>query len=155
MKHDHLYSVEREYDVDLDTLWAAWTKADQLEQWYHPTDLSVVPGTVTSDMEIDGMWTVAVDVPQYDFVAYFFGKYTTIEPQTRIEHTMSYTQSLEEFEQRDLETPFHKVVIELEARGEKSWAKFSQFGELPEDQIPATQAGMTSYFDSLELFLSR
>jgi uncharacterized protein YndB with AHSA1/START domain len=48
------YSVERTYPVDVDRMWSAWTDAPELEQWYAPTDLSVVPGSVVSDAVIGG-----------------------------------------------------------------------------------------------------
>ena len=63
MKHDFLYAVEREYPVAIERLWQAWTTASELEQWYHPTDLTVVPGTATSVPVEGGLWTVAIDVP--------------------------------------------------------------------------------------------
>ena len=88
-----LYAVEREYPVTLATLWNAWVDAEALQDWYHPTDLAVQPGSVTSDPQVGGWWTVAVDVPQ--------------------------------------------------------------FGEMPAEQIPQTKAGMESYFDSLDEYLSR
>ena len=60
MKEEFLYSVEREYPVPIEKLWHAWTDAAALEQWYSPTDLSVVPGSVVSDPVVGGWWTVAV-----------------------------------------------------------------------------------------------
>ena len=58
---DFLYSVEREFDLPVDILWAAWTDPVALEAWYHPTDLTVVPGSVVSDPVEGGAWSVAVD----------------------------------------------------------------------------------------------
>lgn len=46
-----LYSVEREYPVAVSALWDAWMDADALQSWYSPTDLKVVPGSVTSEPE--------------------------------------------------------------------------------------------------------
>lgn len=137
----------------MESVWDAWTNSESLEKWYHPTVLSIVPGTVTSDARPGGTWTVAVDVPMNDFVAYFFGKYVNVEKHKKIEHTMSYTQSADEFAARDENAPFHKVTIEFEPRANGTWVKFSQFGDLPEEQIEATTDGMNSYFDSLEYFL--
>jgi hypothetical protein len=45
--------------------------------------------------------------------------------------------------------------VEFENRSGKTWVKFSQFGEMPAEQIPQTQAGMESYFDSLEVYLTK
>ena len=151
---DFLYSVEREFDLPVEILWDAWTDAAALETWYHPTDLSVVPGTVTSDAVAGGAWSVAVDVPSEGFVAYFWGRYTQVADQRLLEHTLSYSQSVEEFALRDPEAPHHRIVIDFDSRGMRSWVKFSQYGELPAEQAVQAQAGMESYFDSLEDFLA-
>jgi hypothetical protein len=44
-------------------------------------------------------------------------------------------------------------VLEFESRGDNSWVKFTQFGEMPAEQIEATTVGMQSYFQSLAIFL--
>jgi uncharacterized protein YndB with AHSA1/START domain len=148
-----LYSVERECAQPVDLVWHAWIDAASLEAWYHPTDLAVLAGSVVSEAEVGGWWTVAVDVPQYDMVAYFFGRYTVVEDGARLEHTMHYTQSAEDFSLRDESSPSHRVVVEFEARDTGTWVRFTQFGELPEGQAEQTKAGMESYFDSLQDFL--
>lgn len=150
---DFLYSVEREFDLPVEILWDAWTDAAALEAWYHPTDLAVVPGSVTSDAVAGGVWSVAVDVPEHGVVAYFYGLYTEVAEGYRLEHTMAYTQSAEEFAARDEAAPHHRVVVEFDSRGMRSWVKFSQYGELPDGQAVQAQEGMESYFDSLEAFL--
>lgn len=151
---DFLYSVEREFDIPVEILWAAWTDPVALEAWYHPTDLSVVPGSVISDAVEGGLWTVAVDVPAHGFVAYFFGRYTAVVENARLEHTLAYTQSADEFAARDESAPHHRILVEFESRDFRSWVKFSQFGDLPEGQAVQAQAGMESYFDSLEAYLA-
>jgi len=153
MTLDPLYSVEREFAHPIEGMWHAWTDAASLEEWYRPLDLSVVPGSVTSEVEVGGWWTVAVDVPDEGFVAYFFGRYTRLEPMTAIEHTMHFTLSADEFEARDESGPSHRIVIDLEDRGAATWVRFAQFGELPEGEPDRARAGMESYFDSLGRFL--
>jgi len=149
-----LYSVEREFKVGIDALWDAWASPTALEQWYCPTDLAVLPGSVENDTRVGGVWAAAVDVAAHNFVAYFYGVYTVVEPLKRLEHTMIYTQDSAEFAARQ-EGPSHLVVVEFEDRGESSWVKFSQFGELPEGQAPQAQAGMESYFNNLGAYLAR
>ena len=151
---DFLYAVEREFDLPVDILWAAWTDPVALEAWYHPTDLSVVPGSVVSDPVEGGAWAVAVDVPAEGMVAYFWGRYTAVAPNARLDHTLAYSQSAEEFAERDDDAPHHVVRIEFENRGFRSWVKFSQFGDLPESEALRAQAGMESYFDSLAAYLT-
>lgn len=154
MNKKFLYSVERVFPFELSKVWAAWTDPVALEEWYHPTDLSCVEGTTASDLQIGGLWACAVAVPQFDYVAYFYGQYTAIEEFALLEHTMHYTQSREEFDLKDMKIDFHDVVINFEVRDQGTWAKFSQFGELPEGEEKRAQAGMESYFDSLGDYLA-
>jgi hypothetical protein len=51
-------------------------------------------------------------------------------------------------------TESHLIVIDFDNRGDSSWVRFSQFGELPEGDAEQAQAGMESYFDSLGIFLN-
>lgn len=150
---EFLYSVEREYPVTISTLWNSWTDPKALQNWYHPVDLACVPGTVQNLSVLGGIWAVSVDVPEHGFVAYFYGQYTEVIEHELMRHTMCYTQSKAEFEARDLSAPHHDVVLNFEQRGENSWVKFSQFGEMPVEQRELTKAGMESYFDSLENYL--
>ena len=154
MEKTFLYSVEREYPVSIERLWRAWTDASELEVWYHPADLTSSKGATISELEIGGVWACGVDVPEHNFTAYFFGKYTTIVPNKLLEHTMHYTTSAEEFAAKDFSTEAHLIRIEFEDRGGNSWSKFSQFGTLPDGQAEMAQAGMNSYFESLAGFLS-
>ncbi len=148
-----LYSVEREFETSIEDAWHAWTESAQLEQWYHGTEHSVVPGSMVSEPQRGGIWTVAIDVPQFNFVAYFWGQYISIEPQQRIQHTMHYGETIEAFVARGMNGPAHTVVVDFEQREDKIWIRFSQFGEMPAEQAVKTKAGMESYFDSLEAFL--
>lgn len=154
MKHDFLYSVEREVNYPITTLWQAFTETDALQAWYHPTMLNSVAGETISEAHVDGKWQVAIEVPMDGSVHCFYGRYTQVEPMKYLEHSMHYTVDLDEFQARDESTDFHIVKIEFEDRGEKSYVRWSQFGELPEDQIEMTREGMKNYLDSLEQFLA-
>jgi uncharacterized protein YndB with AHSA1/START domain len=154
MKQEFLYSVEREYGVSMEAMWQAWTNAEELEKWYHPTVLSVVPGSTTSQARVGGIWSVAVDVPDYGFVAYFWGQYKDVQEGARLEHSMIYSQDQAEFVLKDMSKPSHRIVIDFEERDGGVWVRFSQYGEMPAEQIEATQAGMESYFDSLAEYLA-
>lgn len=154
MENNELYFVEREYPVDIDTLWSAWTSVDQLEQWYSPTDLSVVPGSVVTENQVGGRWAVAVDVTAHGFNAYFWGRYSEFESKKKLVHTLCYSQDEQEFLERDDNAPAHTIVIDFEERDGKSWCKFTQFGEMPAEQVEMSRQGMLSYFDNLEKFLA-
>ena len=148
-----LYSVERIIDSKMPAVWRAWTDSVALESWYHPVGLKALPGTTISEPRVDGRWAVSVDVPEHNMTAYFFGAYTAYVEEALIEHTMLYTESAEEFAKANLDGPSHLVSVTFERRESGVWVKFSQFGELPEGHAPRAQAGMESYFDSLENYL--
>ena len=152
-QRDFLYSVERTYPVSLSKLWEAWVDPNALSVWYAPTDLSVEKDSVQNQAVVGGLWTVGVSVPQYNMVAYFFGEYTQVIEHSLLEHTMTYTQSLDEFQARVPSPVAHLVRVEFKEVEGGAWVKFSQFGELPEGEAPRAQAGMESYFDNLGKFL--
>ena len=155
MKQEFLYSVEREFQVAIERLWDAWTKADQLEQWYSPTILSVVPGSAISEAKVGGVWAIAVDVSANGFNAYFWGQYSVVEPHKQLVHDLHYSQDEAEFVLKDMDTPAHKIVIDFEDRNGASWVRFAQFGEMPAEQAEASRDGMESYLDSLENFFTK
>lgn len=153
MNERELYFVEREFAAPIDVVWQAWTSADDLEAWYHPTALDVVPGSVTSEPVVGGRWAVAVDVPMNGFVAYFWGRYLDVVEHSRIEHTLCYSQEEAEFIARDDEAPSHLIVIEFTDNELSTVVRFTQIGDMPDEQADASRLGMESYFDSLEAFL--
>jgi uncharacterized protein YndB with AHSA1/START domain len=154
MNNEPAYSVEREFDIPVEILWAAWTDPVALEAWYHGVGMASVPGSVQSEAEVGGAWSVAIGVPDFEFVAYFYGEYTAVIDQARLEHTMFYTQSVDEFNAKDITLEHHNIRIEFEAKDFRSWVKYSQFGDLPETEALQAQAGIESYFDSLSDYLS-
>ncbi len=155
MTPSHLYSVEREFNFSIDKIWNAWTDASALESWYHPVGMSSVPGTTRSELKEDGVWSCAVQAPGRESISYFFGKYSKIEVNRRFEHSMHYTESSVDFKLMDFDTPAHEIALDFETRGEKSWVKFSQFGEAPAAPVALMKQGIESYFDSLENFLAK
>lgn len=154
MKDRELYFVEREFAAPVERMWRAWTTASELEEWYRPTVLTVLPGSVVSEAEAGGRWAVAVDVPMNDMVAYFWGRYADVIENRRLEHSMSYSQDELEFIARDDDAPAHRVVVGFTPTDRGTVVRYSQFGQMPDEQIEATRMGMTSYFNSLEAFLA-
>lgn len=151
---DLAYSVEREFPCTIDRMWHAWTDSAALEAWYHPTTMSCVAGSVTCEPVVGGAWSAGIDVSEFGFHAYFYGWYTEVENHRRLAHTMAYTQDADAFAARDRDAPAHLVVVEFEERTGVTWVKFSQFGDLPAEEVPRAQAGIENYFDSLGNFLT-
>ena len=151
---DALYFVEREFFHESGSVWRAWTDSAELEQWYSPTVLSVVPGSAVSEPHEGGRWAIAVDVPMNEMVAYFWGRYTKVVPMVSVEHTLSYSEDESEFITRDDNAPSHNIVVDFRDTERGTLVRFSQYGEMPAEQAEASRDGMESYFDSLELYLN-
>lgn len=147
--NEPLYSVEREYPVQLETLWSAWVEAKQLQQWYSGYGLAIVPESATSEAVVGGAWSIAIDVSANGFIAYFWGKYTEVSLHKKLAHTMSYSQDELEFNLRAEDQAHHLVEIEFAERGKASWVRFSQFGSMEKEEAEAAKDGMESYLDSL------
>jgi uncharacterized protein YndB with AHSA1/START domain len=150
-----LYFVEREYPVDLAKLWSAWVEADQLQKWYSPQVLEVVPDSATSEAVVGGTWAIAIDVSVNGFNAYFWGKYTEVKFQEKLVHTLCYSQDELEFNLRGDDQSHHVIEIDFEVRGDKSWVRFSQFGQMDAEQAEASKDGMESYLDNLASHLEK
>lgn len=150
---ESLYTVERNYPISVEKLWNAWADPKALQVWYCPTNLSVEGGSVQSEPVVGGIWSSGVSVKQANMVAYFFGLYTAVKEYELLEHTMTYTESHEEFEKRIPSPVEHLVRIKFKVTDGGSWVSFTQFGELPEGQAPQAKAGMESYFDNLGNYL--
>jgi uncharacterized protein YndB with AHSA1/START domain len=150
-----LYFVERTFKFPVDRLWRAWTNSTELEKWYSPVFLQVIPGSATSDAVVGGTWAIAVDVSENGFNAYFWGKYSQVEINQKLVHDLNYSQDELEFAVRELGPDAHRIEIDFTATSSGTIVRFSQFGEMPEEQADASREGMESYFDNLEIFLGR
>jgi len=148
-----LYSVEREFEVSLERLWRAWVSAEELQKWYCPVFLTVVPGSAESDARVGGNWAIGVDVSANGFNAYFWGSYKEVILNQRLSHTMCYSQDPLEFSLRPDQPDAHLVSVDFEQRLGRSLARFSQYGEMAPEEAEAAREGIESYFDNLAKFL--
>ena len=78
-KEDRTIIVERSFSAPLDPVWAAWTRADILCQWWAPKPYECV---ITSlDFREGGRWLYCMQGPQGDRHWCFFD-YETIRPKS-------------------------------------------------------------------------
>jgi uncharacterized protein YndB with AHSA1/START domain len=149
-----LYFVEREFEFPVSRLWSAWTIPAELENWYCPVFLTVVPGSVTSDAVVGGTWAVAVDVSANGFNAYFWGKYEVVELNKKLVHDLNYSQDELEFALAEPQPTAHRIEIDFVENKAGCSVRFSQFGQMDPTQVDATREGMESYFDNLSVHLN-
>lgn len=149
-----LYFVERTFKFPVERLWSAWTQSHELEKWYCPVFLKVIPGSATSEAEVGGTWAIAVDVSDNGFNAYFWGTYSAVELHQKLVHDLNYSQDELEFALREPGAEANRIEIDFSNTEAGTLVRFSQFGEMDKEQADASKEGMESYFDNLESFLS-
>ena len=149
-----LYFVERTFPFPVERLWRAWTDASELEKWYSPVFLKVIPGSATSEAVVGGTWAIAVDVSENGFNAYFWGTYSVVELYQKLVHDLNYSQDELEFALREPGAEAHRIEIDFTKIEAGTLVRFSQFCEMDKEQADASKEGMESYFDNLESFLS-
>lgn len=77
-------TVERSFNASLDPVWAAWTEADILCQWWAPKPyVCVVTGL---DFREGGRWSYYMQGPEGDRHHCFFD-YTSVKPKTSFSGT--------------------------------------------------------------------
>jgi uncharacterized protein YndB with AHSA1/START domain len=148
-----LYFVERTFKFPVERLWSAWTQSAELEKWYCPVFLKVIPGSATSEAEVGGTWAIAVDVSDNGFNAYFWGTYFAVELHQKLVHDLNYSQDELEFALREPGAEAHRIEIDFTKIEAGTLVRFSQFGEMEQEQAEASREGMESYFDNLNNYL--
>jgi uncharacterized protein YndB with AHSA1/START domain len=148
-----LYFVERTLPFQVERLWRAWTDASELEKWYSPVFLKVIPGSATSEAVVGGTWAIAVDVSENGFNAYFWGEYSQVDTNLKLVHDLNYSQDELEFALREPSPEPHRIEIDFTKTDGGTLVRFSQFGEMEQEQADASREGMESYFDNLSNYL--
>ena len=148
-----LYFVERTFKYPVERLWSAWTQSHELEKWYSPVFLKVIPGSATSEAEVGGRWAIAVDVSENGFNAYFWGTYSEVKLHKKLVHDLNYSQDELEFALREPSAEAHRIEIDFSNTEAGTVVRFSQFGEMEQEQAEASREGMESYFDNLNNYL--
>ena len=150
-----LYFVERTFKFPVERLWSAWTQSHELEKWYSPVFLKVIPGSATSEAEVGGTWAIAVDVSDNGFNAYFWGTYSEVKLHQKLVHDLNYSQDELEFALREPGAEAHRIEIDFTKIEAGTLVRFSQFGEMDKEQADASKEGMESYFDNLDNYLEK
>lgn len=148
-----LYFVERTFKFPVERLWSAWTQSAELEKWYCPVFLKVIPGSATSEAIVGGRWAIAVDVSENGFNAYFWGTYSEVNLHQKLVHDLNYSQDELEFALREPAAEAHRIEIDFSNTDAGTVVRFSQFGEMEQEQAEASREGMESYFDNLNSYL--
>jgi uncharacterized protein YndB with AHSA1/START domain len=76
--------VERSFNAPLDLVWAAWTEAELLDQWWGPKPYNAV--TKVMDFREGGRWQYAMTSPEGQKVAWDLKEFLKIVPKKSFTH---------------------------------------------------------------------
>jgi uncharacterized protein YndB with AHSA1/START domain len=68
-------------------------------------------------------------------------------------HDLNYSQDELEFALREPRDDAHRIEIDFTPVKGGTVVRFSQFGEMEQEQADASKEGMESYFENLEVYL--
>jgi uncharacterized protein YndB with AHSA1/START domain len=78
-KENNKVKVEREFAAPVDSVWAAWTQSDILDQWWAPKPWKAE--TKSQDFSEGGRWLYSMVSPQGER-HWSFADYTAIDPKS-------------------------------------------------------------------------
>ncbi|MBS7255842.1 SRPBCC family protein [Flavobacterium branchiicola] len=87
-KENKMVNVKREFDASLSHVWAAWTEADLLDQWWAPAPFK--SKTKSMEFKEGGRRLYAMVGPEGDSRWSTFD-YTSISPKTNFKHTTTFS----------------------------------------------------------------
>ena len=79
--------IERTFDAPIDLIWAMWTEAEHIANWYGPMGARIPSAEM--DETVGGRRTIAMemDTPGGPTEMHFIGEYVEIDPKTRLVYT--------------------------------------------------------------------
>lgn len=148
------YTVTRILPFTPKQLWEAWTNEDQLAAWYGPVGMQSPRESVKSDARVGGFWSATVQVPFDGSNHHFFGRYLELQPEQLLRYSMFYATDDDHAEALKEQGQSATITVRIEPAEGGTRLTFEQQGSgLGDDEAAQAQAGIESYFDSLEQFL--
>ncbi len=83
-------TIERTYDASVETVWKAWTDAEQLKAWWGPDNVSIPECTV--DLRVGGNFYIVMEAgeamgPYKGLLWPMMAEYTVVEPNAKLAYT--------------------------------------------------------------------
>ena len=136
-------TLTRMFGATPERVFAAWTVPRFFAEWFGTSDMPV--DSVTMDLRVGGSWKATMHAPDGNII-HWAGEYTEVDPPLRLSFTMT---------DRPTDDAREPVTIEISPVDDGAQMKLVQaaagFGE---EQIAATIAGYSLFFDDLEKVLA-
>jgi uncharacterized protein YndB with AHSA1/START domain len=149
---------ERTYDVPIDIVWRAWTKPEQLKQWWGPDNVSIPECEV--DLRVGGRIYIVMEASEamgpYKGTRWpMEGKYTVVEANSKLAYAgKAWTEGQEETTEIDQLTELNlydengKTKIKLKAT-------INRTGPDAKMAVEGMQMGFNQQLDKLNKFLAK
>ena len=137
----NVIEIERQFDVDVETLFKAWTEAEQLKQWWHPM------GETLTDVKNELQEGGAVEYYVGEAGLEITGKYSEVVPNEKLVYSWVWNMSDEGSESG------YKLHITFLPEGEGSKLKVLQEGFSGPEFLKPHQEGWDKGLDDLSSFL--
>jgi uncharacterized protein YndB with AHSA1/START domain len=138
----HVIETERQFDVDVDTLFRAWTEPEQLKQWWHPMGNPLVD--VKNELKEGG----AVEYHFGESGLEITGIYKEVIPNEKLVYTWVWNMSDEGSESG------YTLHVSFLSEGEGSKLKVLQEGFSGPEFLAPHQEGWEKGLDDLSAYLS-
>lgn len=88
-------SIEKTFDVPVETVWEAWTKSEYIVKWWAPKGMDIK--VIEHDFRVGGKWKYSMPMPDgSDFISE--GKYKEIVPYKKIVTSADFKPMTEDVE---------------------------------------------------------
>ena len=138
----HVIEIERQFDVDVETLFKAWTQAEQLKQWWHPM------GNTITDVKNELKENGAVEYYFGDEGCEITGTYSEVVPNEKLVYTWVWNMNDESSESG------YTLKIGFSAVGEGSKLHVVQEGFSGPDFLKPHEDGWEKGLEDLAAYLS-
>jgi uncharacterized protein YndB with AHSA1/START domain len=136
-------TIEREFDAPIDRVFEAWTQPQNLRQWFHASENTVVDAADV-DLRVGGRYRLAIRDPESLYVV--FGSYLRIEAPHVLEFTWQWEVS-------SLEQAETVVLLELTAIGDRTKLRLTHSKLSTSRSYQAHDQGWIGVLETLATFV--
>jgi uncharacterized protein YndB with AHSA1/START domain len=143
MTDDRTLRMERRFQAPAEAVFEAWTSEEVLRRWWH-TERGYETSVAEVDLRVGGAVRVVMRDPEKDVEYGGGGRYTEVEPPTRLAFTWTW----------DDETRETLIEIDFEESDGITTVHFTHSGLRDEEAIRGHEDGWNKLFANLERTLT-
>jgi uncharacterized protein YndB with AHSA1/START domain len=144
----HQVSLEKEFPVPAEQLYAAWTSPEELKQWWHPMGNHLKE--VTNELNEGGTVRYVFEANGQEDAVEISGKYETVEPNRKLVYSWNW-----HLPHQPVGNGEYKLHIGFVPSGEGSKLTVLQENFGTADAVQPHQEGWEQALSDLEAYLSK